>query len=122
VVHGRDGLDEITIAAASRVAEVSGDGEVRVFDVSPEDFGLEQRSLDGLSGGDAEANARLIREVLEGVRQGAARSLVIANAAAALYVGGLADNLLEAARMAGASIESGAAVAKLEELVRATNA
>jgi anthranilate phosphoribosyltransferase len=74
-----------------------------------------------LRGGDAEANARIIREVLSGARVGAARALVTANAAAALLVGGLADNLRAAARLADESIESGAALAKLEALARATS-
>ncbi|MCA1593344.1 MAG: anthranilate phosphoribosyltransferase [Acidobacteria bacterium] len=121
VVHGRDGLDEVTVADQTLVAEVSG-GNVRVLEVAPEDFGLAQSSLEGLRGGDAEANARIIRQVLAGERRDAGRSLVIANAAAALLVGGMAENLLEAARLAERSIESGAAMAKLEQLVKATNA
>jgi len=119
VVHGRDGLDEVTLADATKVAEVS-DGAVRVFDVAPEDFGLERASLEQLRGGDAEANARTIREVLAGERRDAGRSLVLANAAAALFVGGLADDLREAARLAQRSIDEGAAHAKLEQLARAT--
>ncbi len=121
VVHGRDGLDEVTLNGQTAVAEVKDDN-VRVFVVEPEDFGLRHVELDELRGGDAEANARIIREVLSGERGGAARSLVTANAAAALLVGDLADNLREAARLADESIESGAALAKLEALARATNA
>ncbi len=120
VVHGRDGLDEVTLAAQTAVAEVK-DGSVRVFVIGPEDFGLEQVELDELRGGDAETNARLIREVLTGERRGAARSLVVANAAAALLVGGRAENLREAARLADESIESGAALSKLDALAKATN-
>ncbi|HEU4597891.1 MAG TPA: anthranilate phosphoribosyltransferase [Pyrinomonadaceae bacterium] len=120
VVHGRDGLDEVTLNGQTAVAEVK-DENVRVFVVEPEDFGLRHVELDELRGGDAEANARIIREVLSGERGGAARALVTANAAAALLVGGLADNLREAARLAGESIENGAALAKLEALAKATN-
>lgn len=120
VVHGRDGLDEVTLNGQTAVAEVK-DGNVRVFVVEPEDFGLRHVELDELRGGDAETNARIIREVLSGERGGAARALVTANAAAALLVGGLADNLREAARLADESIESGAALAKLEALAKATN-
>src|SRR5438270_8117429 len=119
VVHGRDGLDEVTLTDATKVAEVSG-GAVRVFDVAPEEFGLERVSLERLRGGDAEANARTIREVLAGERRDAGRALVVANAAAALFVGGLAEDLREAARLAQRSIDSGAALAKLEHLARAT--
>jgi anthranilate phosphoribosyltransferase len=120
VVHGRDGLDEVTLAAQTAVAEVDGKG-VRVFVIGPEDFGLEEVGLDELRGGDAEANARIIREVLRGERRGAGRSLVVANAAAALMVGGRAEDLRGAARLADESIESGAALSKLEELAKATN-
>jgi anthranilate phosphoribosyltransferase len=120
VVHGSDGLDEVTLAGPTAVAEVDKGG-VRVFVVEPKDFGLERAALDDLSGGDAEANARIIREVLTGERRGAGRSLVLVNAAAALLVGGLASDLREAARRAEESIDSGAALAKLEGLVKATN-
>jgi anthranilate phosphoribosyltransferase len=119
VVHGRDGLDEVTLTDSTLVAEVN-DGDVRVFDVAPEDFGLERASLEHLRGGDAEANARIIREILKGERRDEGRALVVANAAAAIFVGGLADDLKEAARLAGQSVDSGAAVAKLEQLARAS--
>jgi anthranilate phosphoribosyltransferase len=120
VVHGRDGLDEVTLAASTKVAEVTGDG-VRVFDVGPEDFGLEPTTLEGLRGGDAEANARIIRSILAGERRDAGRALVAANAAAALFVGGIAADLREAARLAEQSIDGGGALDKLEQLVRASN-
>lgn len=119
VVHGRDGLDEVTLADRTKVAEVS-DREVSLFDVAPEDFGLERASLEHLRGGDADANARIIREILTGERRDAGRALVIANAAAAIFVGGLADDLKEAARLAGQSIDSGSANAKLERLIQAS--
>ncbi|HYH87193.1 MAG TPA: anthranilate phosphoribosyltransferase [Pyrinomonadaceae bacterium] len=115
VVHGRDGLDEVTLADSTKVAEVSGAG-VRVFDVAPEEFGLERASLEHLRGGDAEENARIIRAILTGERRDEGRALVIANAAAAIFVGGLADDLKEAARIAGRSIDSGSANAKLDQL------
>jgi anthranilate phosphoribosyltransferase len=111
----------VTVSAQTAVAEVEG-GHVRVFVVEPEDFGLRRAELDELRGGDAEANARVIREVLRGERGGAARSLVVANAAAALLVGGRAEDLRAAARLAEESIEGGAALSKLEALSAATNA
>lgn len=120
VVHGSDGLDEVTLDGHTAVAEVDATG-VRVFVVGPEDFGLQRVALDELRGGDAEANARVIREVLSGERGGAARALVVANAAAALFVGGRAGDLRGAARLADESIESGSALSKLEELAAATN-
>lgn len=120
VVHGDDGLDEVTVNGETRVAEVSEEG-VRIFSVGPEDFGLRREPLEGLRGGGAEENARIIREVLAGERRDAGRSLVVANAAAALYVGGRAPDLSEAARLAERSIDEGAALSKLEALAEATN-
>ncbi|HVF56374.1 MAG TPA: anthranilate phosphoribosyltransferase [Pyrinomonadaceae bacterium] len=120
VVHGRDGLDEITVADKTLVAEVS-DGAVRTFEIGTQDFGLREASLDELRGGDAEQNARMIRAILSGERRDAGRSLVVANAAAALHVGGVAESLGEAARLAGQSIDDGAALEKLGQLVKATN-
>jgi anthranilate phosphoribosyltransferase len=120
VVHGEDGLDEITLNGKTLVAEAY-EGRVKTFQVGPEDFGLERAALDDLRGGDAEANASIIRRVISGERRDEARGLVVINAAAALLVGGKADGLNEAARLAEASIDSGAAQGKLEELVRETN-
>ena len=121
VVHGSDGLDEVTLTGTTSVAEVAG-GEVRLFDITPRDFGLDTAALGDLRGGDAEANARIIRSILSGDRRDAGRDLVIANAAAALHVGGAAEDLRAAARLAAESIDGGAASAKLEQLARATNA
>lgn len=120
VVHGLDGLDEITLATKTRVAEAHL-GSVKTFEVAPEDFGADYSSLERVRGDDAAMSARTIRDVLEGVRRDEARRIVTVNAAAALYVGGVAGDLREAARMAEASIESGAASAKLEALVKVTN-
>jgi anthranilate phosphoribosyltransferase len=115
VVHGHDGLDEVTLAADTLVAEAH-DGNVKSFEIGPKDFGLERRSsLEHLRGGDAEANARTIRELLTGARRDEARDLVVANAA------GAAESLYEAARLAEKSIDTGAAQGKLDQLVAATN-
>src|SRR5687768_14198544 len=119
VVHGEDGLDEITLAGKTHVAEAR-DGQVRTFDIEPGDFGLEIRSLEHLRGGDTEANARIVREVLSRARHDEARALVIANAAAALYLGGAAADLREGAKLAADSIDTGAALGKLEQLIEAT--
>jgi anthranilate phosphoribosyltransferase len=121
VVHGRDGLDEITISDNTLVAEAR-DGEVHTFEIAPGDFGIARADLEELRGGDAEMNAAIIRSVLAGERRDAARSLVVANAAGALYVGGKAENLIEAAALAAESIDSGSALDKLRLLVEATNA
>ena len=120
VVHGRDGLDEITTSDKTLVAEAEG-GDVRTFEIAPEDFCISRANLESLRGGDAEMNASIIRSVLTGERRDAARALVVANAAAALLVGGAAANLSEAATLAERSIDSGAALDKLQQLVKATN-
>jgi anthranilate phosphoribosyltransferase len=120
VVHGEDGLDEITLAGKTHVAEAR-DGEVRTFEIAPQDFGLEVRELDHLRGGDTEANAAIVRAVLEGKRDDEARALVIMTAGAALLLGGVVADLREGAMRAAEAIDSGAALAKLERLIEATN-
>jgi anthranilate phosphoribosyltransferase len=120
VVHGLDGLDEVTIAGKTIVAEAHG-GNVSVFEIAPEDFGIEARPIESLRRGDAKANARLIVDVLEGRRRDEARDLIIANAATALLVGGVANDLREAASLAEISIDSSAARSKLSDLAEATN-
>lgn len=120
VVHGEDGLDEITLAGKTHVAEARR-GEVRTFAIAPDDFGFDARALDHLRGGDTEANAAIVRAVLERKRADEARALVIMTAAAALVLGGVAGDLPDGARRAAESIDSGAALAKLERLIEATN-
>ena len=124
VVHGADGLDEITIADKTYVAACSSTGKVETFTVSPEDFGLERQTFDGFRGKGPEENADLIRTVLQGVKTGpiaVARDLVIINAAAALHLAGVAQDLRHAAGLARESIDSGRAASKLDMLVRETN-
>jgi anthranilate phosphoribosyltransferase len=120
VVHGEDGLDEITLAGKTFVAEASA-GAVKTFEIAPADFGLAASGLDHLRGGDATANAEIIRAVLSGERGDEARALIVINAAAAIFVGGKANDLKDAARLAEGSIDSGAAQKKLEQLIKATN-
>jgi anthranilate phosphoribosyltransferase len=120
VVHGEDGLDEITLAGKTHVAEAHG-GQVKTFEIDPAEFGFDAASLDHLRGGNTEANARIVRSVLDGSRQDEARRLVIMTAAAALLLGDMAADLREAAALAGEAIDSGAAEAKLEMLIQATN-
>ena len=119
VVHGDDGLDEITLAGNTHVAEAL-DGPVKTFEIGPEDFGFEVRTLDHLRGGDTEANAGIVNAVLEGTRRDEARALVTMNAAAALFLGGRAADLREGARLAAEAIDSGAARHKLALLIDAT--
>src|SRR5688572_3413584 len=115
VVHGADGLDEITLAGKTFVAEAQG-GEVKSFEIEPKDFGFETAPIEQLHCHDAESSARMIRDVLAGGRRDEARNLVIMNAAAALHVASLRPNLTEAARLAEESIDSGAALNKLARL------
>jgi anthranilate phosphoribosyltransferase len=115
VVHGSDGLDEITITGSTRIAEVR-DGQVRSYEVTPEEFGLQRATLGDIAGGDATTNAALIREVLAG-NKSARRDVVLLNAAAALVAAGRADHLREAVPLATESIDSRAAERKLEGLV-----
>jgi anthranilate phosphoribosyltransferase len=119
VVHGADGLDELTTTGITKVAELK-DGAVRTFEVRPEDAGLERATLAQLKGGDAQVNAAAIREVLGG-EPGPFRDIVLLNAAAALIVGGKAASLAEGLARAGRAIDTGAAAQALDKLVAITN-
>jgi len=119
VVHGTDGMDEITTSAGTIVAEVS-DGDLKEYEVSPEDFGLRRHAPDGLLGGDAHLNARVLRDVLSGEETGAARDVVLLNAGAAIFVSGKTATIEGGVRQAEDSIEIGAAGRALEDFVRAT--
>ncbi len=120
VVHGSDGLDEITLAGETFVAELDK-GKIRNFKISPEDFGLQKADIKHLKAKSADESAQIIREVLESKRRDEARSLVILNAAAAIIVGGLATQPMQAARLAEQSIDSGSARIKLDRLLQTTN-
>jgi anthranilate phosphoribosyltransferase len=115
VVHGADGLDEISNTGESQISEVH-EGVVRNSRVRPEDFGLAGATIRDLQGGDRGENARIIRFVLGG-EPGPRRDIVLMNASAALVAGGKARDLKEGVAMASQSIDSGAAAAKLEALV-----
>ena len=116
VVHGADGLDEISNTGDTRVSEVR-ESVVRTFTLRPEDFGLARTSIGDLRGGDREQNAQIIREILGG-EPGPKRDIVLMNAAAALVVGGKARDFKEGVAGAARSIDTGAGRAKLEDLVR----
>lgn len=119
VVHGADGLDEITITGPSRIAEVR-EGTVRTYEVAPEEFGMKPAPLETIFGGDGPENAQIIRSVLQGDKS-PCRDVVLLNAAAALVAAGRANHLAQAVPMAEESIDSGAASDKLERLARFTN-
>jgi len=114
VVHGSDGLDEITTTGPTLVFEIRG-GEVAQRTVSPEDFGVPRAALEDLKGGDATANSEIARAVLAGAA-GPKRDVALVNAAAALVAAGRAPDFVSGMRLAAEAIDSGAALAKLEQL------
>jgi len=118
VVHGLDGLDEITITGPTRIAEAR-EGIVKSYEVEPEEFGMKRAPLQQIAGGDAKQNAEIIRRILQGEKS-ACRDVVVLNTAAALVAAGRADHLADAIPQAANSIDSGAAKRKLEHLVRLT--
>ncbi len=120
VVHGLDGLDEITITGATRIAEAR-EGSVRSYEVKPEEFGMACATLQDISGGDATENAAIIRAILNGEKS-PRRDVVLLNAAAALVAAGRADRISAAIPLAVRSIDSGAAAEKLAGLARFTSA
>lgn len=120
VFHGSDGLDEVTLTGETFVAEVEN-GNINTFKVAPENFGLKRGSIDHLQVDKPEQSAKIILEVLQSKRRDEARSLIVLNAAAALFVGGLAKDTMHAARLAEQSIDSGQAQNKLERLIQTTN-
>lgn len=120
VVHSRDGLDEISVSAATRVCEVR-DGELRAYELTPEELGLRRHAIELVAGGDARENAAIARDVLNGA-DGARHDIVVANAGAALYVGGLASSIRDGVQLAKEAIANGRALEKLQQLVSESNA
>ncbi|MFG1241852.1 anthranilate phosphoribosyltransferase [Xanthobacter sp. V7C-4] len=115
VVHGSDGLDEITISGGTDIA-VLDEGRIHTFTIMPEDVGLKRHPAEDLKGGDAVHNAKALRTVLDGA-EGAYRDVSLFNAAAALVVAGRAKDLKEGVEMARVSLDTGSARARLEHLV-----
>jgi anthranilate phosphoribosyltransferase len=115
VVHGSDGLDEITTAGPTSVAELKG-GKIRTFEITPEDAGLPRAQPGALKGGDAVENAKALLDVLKG-KKGAFRDVAVLNAAAALIVAGRAKDLKEGVALAAKSIDSGEAEGRLDRLI-----
>ena len=120
VVHGSDGLDEITTSGPTSVAALNN-GKIRTFEVTPEDAGLARSKPEALRGGDAEFNAKALLDVLKG-KHGPFRDVAIFNAAAALVVAGKAKDLKQGATLAAKSIESGEAEGRLDRLIAVSNA
>jgi anthranilate phosphoribosyltransferase len=119
VVHGSDGLDEITLSGPTFVAALEN-GNIRSFEVTPEDAGLSRAGGDALKGGDAEANAAALRNVLEG-KPGAFRDVALLNAAAALIVAGKAKTLKDGVALGTKSLDGGGAMNKLKQLIAVSN-
>jgi anthranilate phosphoribosyltransferase len=119
VVHGADGLDEISLSGETYVAELN-EGAVKRYTLTPEDFGMSRAPIETLPGGDAKENAALIREVLE-ARPGPRHDIAVINAAAALVASGVAANFHDGAQLAANAISSGLAQKKLAALVAFTN-
>jgi anthranilate phosphoribosyltransferase len=119
VVHGADGLDEISLSGETYVAELR-EGAVKRYTLTPEDFGMSRTPIETLRGGDTQENAALIREVLE-ARPGPRRDIAVINAAAALVASGIAANFHDGAQLAANAISSGLAQNKLAALVAFTN-
>jgi anthranilate phosphoribosyltransferase len=120
VVHGEDGLDEITLNGKTFIGTVEG-RDVKVYKVTPKDFGLRSGPIEHLRVSTAKESAAIISDVLASRRRDAARSLVVLNAAAALYVGGVSKDPMQAARLAEQSIDSGMAQNKLERLIQVSS-
>jgi anthranilate phosphoribosyltransferase len=119
VVHGVEGLDEISLCGPTKVAELRS-GEVKEYTIEPEQFGLTRCRIEALHGGNAEQSAAIVCGVLQG-DNGPARDVVLLNSGAALYVGGSAASIQDGMRLAAKSIDSGKAREKLEQLARLTN-
>lgn len=120
VVSGEDNMDEITLTGATTVSEIK-DGKVTTYQITPEQFGLKRASLDDLRGGDGAENAEITKNILRGTETGAKRDIVLLNAGATLYVGGVAESIEAGVKLAAEAIDSGAAYKKLEELVEVSN-
>jgi anthranilate phosphoribosyltransferase len=120
VVAGSDGMDELTLAGPTLVAEALG-GDVKTFEISPEDVGLGPASNEEIQGQDAEHNAKILRDVLGGER-GPHRDIVLFNAAAAIIAGGASEDWKPAIDVATQSIDSGSALKKLDALIALSQA
>lgn len=117
VVHGRDGMDEISVTTDTKVAEIR-DGVISQYLISPGDFGFHAFDMNDLKGGDARENAAILKETISGKRNGAKRAAVLINAGAAFYVAGIRGSIKEGMVYAEEVIDTGRALRKLEELTR----
>lgn len=119
VVHGIDGLDEISITGGTKVVELNCD-EIKAYEINPEDYGLRTSSLESILGGDSRENAAILKDILDGA-EGPKMDITVINSAAVLYVAGLAQNMNEGIEKSRAAIKTGLAKEKLHEMVSFTN-
>lgn len=120
VVHGLDGLDEISILGRTSIAEVKGD-QVTRYEIAPEDFGFARASLDDVSGGSPDFNAQVLRDLFDGKDTGPRRDFLLLNGGFAMYAAGLADSPEQGIALATDTLESGTAARKLEAVAAASN-
>lgn len=116
VAHGMDGLDEISLLGKTAIAEVR-QGQIKYYEITPEDFGLKRCALEDIAGGSPESNAQVIRNIFSGEERGPCRDFLVLNNAATLYVSGKAASIREGMDLSRSLIDSGAAQRKLQELV-----
>ncbi|MFH1305405.1 MAG: anthranilate phosphoribosyltransferase [Candidatus Omnitrophota bacterium] len=119
IVHGKDGLDEVTISGETQISELKN-GKIRTYSVTPEKFGFKRKNLKSIRGASARENAALMRKVLSG-KKGPARDIVLINSSVGLMAAGKAATFKEGVRMAAEAVDSGAAGEKLKGLIRITN-
>lgn len=119
VVHGEDGMDEITTTGKTFVAEIK-DGKIEEYVITPEQFGIKKANKEDIAGGNAEENAKTTISILKGDEKGAKRDIVCLNAGAAIYIAGIANSIEEGIKLAEKSIDEGKAFEKLQEVIKAT--
>lgn len=120
VVSGRDHMDEITTTTETVLSEIK-DGNVTTFTIKPEDFGMKRATLEELRGGDGTVNAQITKDILSGKERGAKRDIVLLNAGATLYIGGIADSIEAGIRLAEKTIDNGSAERTLQKLSELSN-
>lgn len=120
VVSGNDNMDEITLTGATTISEIK-DNTVNTYTVTPEQFGFETVELKELQGGDGKANAQITKDILSGKEKGPKRNIVLLNAGATLYAGGMCSSIEEGIKLAEKTIDSGKAASIIDALVEASN-
>lgn len=120
VVSGNDDMDEITLTGATTISEIK-DNTVNTYTVTPEQFGFETVELKELQGGDGKVNAQITKDILSGKEKGAKRNIVLLNAGATLYAGGMCSSIEEGIKLAEKTIDSGKAASIIDALVEASN-